>query len=83
MTNGAQYGIIRGIAQVWIEDRWLFRILVLMKSRFTFIYIGASNYRFRYGDIVSWTEDRFYWHAQNQTVRFDLMQKEGVKQTGC
>jgi hypothetical protein len=68
------YGIIRGIAAVWIVDRWVFRLLVLQEEAFSYFYIGACNYRFRIGDIVSWSGDLFFWHAENRTVWFDLLQ---------
>jgi hypothetical protein len=68
------YGIIRGIAAVWIMDRCVFRLLVLQKHSWQYIYVGASNYRFCAGDIVSWTAHTLYWHAENRTVWFDLLQ---------
>jgi hypothetical protein len=68
------YGIIRGIAAVWILDHWEFRILVLQEDSWQYLYVGANNYRFRIGDIVSWSGDLLFWHAENRTVWFDLLQ---------
>jgi hypothetical protein len=67
------YGMIRGIAQIWM-DRWLFRLLIINPAGFVFAYIGATNYRFRYGDIVSYDHEVMYWLATNRTVRFELVQ---------
>lgn len=72
--NGSQYGMIRGIAQIWIFDQWAFRVLVMSVDCWEFLYVGASNYRFGIGDIVSWGEGVLYWHANNQTMKFDLLQ---------
>jgi hypothetical protein len=68
------YGLIRGMAAVWILDRWLFRLLVLQHHSFTYLYVGTTNYRLRIGDIVSWSGDLLFWHAENRTVWFDLLQ---------
>jgi hypothetical protein len=68
------YGIIRAIAQVWILDRWEFRLLVVQQDTWQSLYVGASNYRLRIGDIVSWSGDLLFWHAENRTVWFDLLQ---------
>jgi hypothetical protein len=68
------YGILRGIAPVWIKDRWVFRFCVVTNHDFQIFYVGASNYGFRYGDIVSWGDGVLYWHAETRTIKFDLLQ---------
>ncbi len=70
------YGVIRGIAQVWIHDCWEFRLLVVQQHSWRYLYIGASNYRFRIGDIVSWSANKLCWHADKRSVWFDLLQSE-------
>jgi hypothetical protein len=68
------YGVIKAFASTWSGPWPLFRILVLRDNSFTYLYIGACNYRFGIGDIVSWGEGVLYWHAETQTIKFDLLQ---------
>jgi hypothetical protein len=70
------YGIIRGIAQLWIDHAWTFRVLVLESgnANWRYLYIPASNYRFRQDDIVSWGDSLFKWHTHAGTIQFNLLQ---------
>lgn len=70
------FGIIRGLAQLWIHGQWTFRILVLESAStdWLYLYIPATNYRFRQDDIVSWGESTFNWHAHTRTIQFNLLQ---------
>jgi hypothetical protein len=68
------YGMIKSFALTWSGTWPIFRILVMRDDSFTYLYIGACNYRLGVGDIVSWGEGVLYWHANNQTIKFDLLQ---------
>lgn len=71
--------MIRSIAALWLSERWVFRVLVLVSNDdFLYVYIPASNYQFAVNDIVSWNADTFYWHAAQRTLQFDLFQN-GVR----
>jgi hypothetical protein len=71
-----KYGIIRGIAQLWIAHAWTFRILVLESgnTEWRYLYVPATNYRFRQDDVVSWGESTFHWHTRARTIQFNLLQ---------
>jgi hypothetical protein len=69
------WGVIKGVALTWNGPWPLFRLLVANETNFFHLYIGACNYRFRMNDIVSWDDaGHMYWHAENRTVWFDLLQ---------
>jgi hypothetical protein len=68
------YGVIKAFAITWSGSWPIFRLLVTNDAGWHYLYVGASNYRFGMNDIVSWGDGVLYWRANNQTIKFDLLQ---------
>lgn len=70
------FGVIKSIALVYLGHWPVFRVLVAMQDDFEYVYIPATNYRFRVNNIVTWNDKELFWHAAQRTVKFDLVQEE-------
>lgn len=68
-------GILRGIGTTYVGVWPVFRLLVsIADNDWFYLYIPATNYRFRTGDVVSWNQESLVWHAVNQSIKFNLLE---------
>lgn len=75
MNETTHHGIIQGGAVVAFGDLNAIRLLVTISDDdWTYLYIRATNYKFRIGDPVSWNhEGAIFWYCHGRITRFDLL----------
>ena len=73
-------GMLRAIGTTWVGYWPVFRLLVsIADDDWVYLYIPATNYHFHVGDVVSWNDSVLYWHAINQSIKFNLLEMEWYK----
>lgn len=69
-----KHGTIKAFAQCWLGEMNCFRFLIVTDGNWYYLYLGATNYKFRENDIVSWCDDCLLWYTDSRTIKFDLLQ---------